>query len=174
MHRHRARVDPRHQGGEGVAGTPGACPRMHRRLWINIVVVYHRPHHHHHHHHLRSHFGSRVGNCRGNFWRLGSASRAVVFKAQHPSQVFVSVIRVVVRDGSHLVVFLRVLSWSRLLAECEIRYLVAAFVALSCVWFWSRLWAEHEIRFCGVHPCGREASCSINVVCCRMCSAMLA
>ena len=89
-----------------------------------------------------------------------------MFKAQHPSQVFVSVIRAFLRDGSHLVVFLRVLSWSRLLAECEIRYLVAAFVALSCVWFWSRLWAEHEIRFCGVHSCGREASCSINVVCC--------
>ena len=28
MHRHTARVDPRHQGGEGVAGTPGACSQV--------------------------------------------------------------------------------------------------------------------------------------------------
>ena len=28
MHRYTARVDPRHQGGEGVAGTPGACSQV--------------------------------------------------------------------------------------------------------------------------------------------------
>ena len=38
------------------------------------------PHLHSHHLHLRSHFGSRVGYCWGNFRRLGSASRAIVFK----------------------------------------------------------------------------------------------
>ena len=32
---------------------------MHRRLWINIVVVYHRPHHNHHNHHQ-----ARTGLCR--------------------------------------------------------------------------------------------------------------
>ena len=28
VHRYTARVDPRHQGGEGVAGTPGACSQV--------------------------------------------------------------------------------------------------------------------------------------------------
>ena len=28
VHRHTAMVDPRHQGGEGVAGTPGACSQV--------------------------------------------------------------------------------------------------------------------------------------------------
>ena len=31
--------------------TPIRC--MHRRLWTNILVVYHRPHHNHHNHHTR-------------------------------------------------------------------------------------------------------------------------
>ena len=64
VHRYRARVDPRHQGGEGVSGTPGACSQvfchpircMHRRrVWRDTHVVHTGPHHHHH----RSHFGSR-------------------------------------------------------------------------------------------------------------------
>ena len=28
---------------------------MHRRLWTNILVVYHRPHHNHHHKHQHNH-----------------------------------------------------------------------------------------------------------------------
>ena len=28
VHRYTARVDPRHQGGEGVAGTPGVCSQV--------------------------------------------------------------------------------------------------------------------------------------------------
>ena len=28
VHRYTARVDPRHQGWEGVAGTPGACSQV--------------------------------------------------------------------------------------------------------------------------------------------------
>ena len=48
-HRLACRVDPRHQGGEGVAGTPGACSQvfchpircMHRRrVWRDTHVVH--------------------------------------------------------------------------------------------------------------------------------------
>ena len=63
VHRYTARVDPRHQGGEGVAGTPGACSQvfcpircMHRRrVWRDTHVVLNHPYHHHHPHPSHTH-----------------------------------------------------------------------------------------------------------------------
>ena len=63
-----------------------------------------------------------------------------MFKAQHPSQVFVSAIRVVVRDGSHLVVFLRVfvlepsLGWSAKFDSAEFTHVEGKPVVPS-MWF---------------------------------------
>ena len=59
MHRHTARADPRHQGGEGVAGTPGACSQVFCHPIRCISLAYmdrhirqtHRQNHHHHHFH---------------------------------------------------------------------------------------------------------------------------
>ena len=59
MHRRRARVDPRHQGGEGVAGTPGvvtprcSATRIHCMLLCGMdrhVIQAQCPHHYHHLH----------------------------------------------------------------------------------------------------------------------------
>ena len=61
VHRYTARVDPRHQGGEGVAGTPGACSQafchpnqLHPLCGMDRHVTKTQgPHHNHHNHHTR-------------------------------------------------------------------------------------------------------------------------
>ena len=40
VHRHRATVDPSHQGGEGVAGTPGVSTRRCSSARIRFIVLY--------------------------------------------------------------------------------------------------------------------------------------
>ena len=67
VHRHRARVDPTHQGEEGVAGTPGACSQAfcHPNLVHACAVISTKTcpfltgqnhNHHNHHNHHTSHF----------------------------------------------------------------------------------------------------------------------
>ena len=64
MHRHRARVDPRHQGAERGGGDAGVSTPRCSATRIRCTLLYgmdrhviqaSRLHHHHHNHHLYHH-----------------------------------------------------------------------------------------------------------------------
>ena len=93
VHRHTARADPRHQGGEGVAGTPGACSqafchpiRCMRCAFVSTETcsLHTGPHHNHHNHHNHhkssfargSPFSVRATSCLDtSSWRHGCRLR---------------------------------------------------------------------------------------------------
>ena len=69
-------ADPRHQGGEGVAGTPGACSQVFCHpircmlrcgLSTEIFHILSGPHHNHHHHHHHHHHRMTVAMALAEF-----------------------------------------------------------------------------------------------------------
>ena len=93
VHRHTARADPRHQGGEGVAGTPGACSQVFchpNQVQLLVCMDKHtyqatRPDHSHHNHHNHHNHHTRlrqVARTLVNFCCAFSGRHAVAWRTR--------------------------------------------------------------------------------------------